>query len=146
MLKHPTDVGHTKISNLKCPYSAIFSVPILYSLEITEHSVSNAVVGDIINRVKEEVRQGKSLSEPLQKSGFFDSMVLSMVNVGEEIGELSQMFKRINTYYAEYVETFLGRFTAIFEPIMLIFMGLVIGVIFIGMFLPIFKIASMSGG
>jgi type IV pilus assembly protein PilC len=69
-----------------------------------------------------------------------------MVAIGEEIGELPQMFKRINTFYEEYTETFLSRFTAMFEPIMLIFMGLVIGLMVVGMFLPIFQIASIGGG
>lgn len=68
-----------------------------------------------------------------------------MVTIGEEIGELSQMFKRINAYYQEYVETFLTRFTSMFEPFVLIFMGVVVGVLVIGMFLPIFQIATISG-
>jgi type IV pilus assembly protein PilC len=67
-----------------------------------------------------------------------------MVAVGEEIGELPQMFKRINTFYQEHVETFLVRFTTMFEPFMLIFMGIVIGIIVIGMFLPIFYIADIG--
>lgn len=119
-------------------------VPILYSLEIAEHSVGNQVMADIIRNIKEEVREGKSLSQPLEKSGFFEPMVVQMVTIGEEIGELSQMFKKINSFYQEYVEVFLTRFTSMFEPIMLIFMGLVIGVMVIGMFLPIFQIAQIK--
>ncbi|MBU4346468.1 MAG: type II secretion system F family protein [Candidatus Omnitrophica bacterium] len=121
-------------------------VPLLYSLEITEHSVDNLVMADIIRRVKEEVREGKSLSSTLEKSQFFEPMVVQMVAVGEEVGDLPQMFKRINTFYEERVETFLGRFTSLFEPIMLIFMGLIIGVMVVGMFLPIFQLATIGGG
>lgn len=121
-------------------------VPILYSLEITEHSVNSMLMADVIRNVKEDVREGKPLSAPLAQSGFFEPMVIQMINIGEEIGELSQMFKRINTFYQEYVETFLTRFTAMFEPIMLIFMGLVIGIMVVGMFLPIFQIAQIGGG
>lgn len=120
-------------------------VPILYSLEIAEHSVNNFVLADIIHDIKENVREGKPLSQPLEKSQFFDPMVIQMVAVGEEIGELSQMFKKINAFYQEYVETFLTRITAMFEPIMLIFMAFVIGIMVIGMFLPIFQIAQLSG-
>ena len=120
-------------------------VPLLYSLEITEHSVSNSVMAGIVRKIKEDVREGKPLNSSLDKSGFFEPMVVQMVAVGEEIGELPQMFKRINTFYEEYTETFLVRFTSIFEPIMLIFMGLVIGIMVIGMFLPIFQISSISG-
>ena len=119
-------------------------VPILYSLEISEHSVGSIVLSDIIRRIKEEIRNGKSLSEPLEKSGFFEPMVVQMVGIGEEIGELSQMFKRIDAFYQDYVETFLSRFTSLFEPIMLIFMGLVVGIMVIGMFLPIFQIARVG--
>lgn len=119
-------------------------VPILYSLEITERSVDNLVLGDIIRRIKDDVRDGKSISSPMQKSGFFDPMAVQMVNIGEEIGDLANMFKRLNQFYQEYVDTFVARFTVVFEPIMLIFMGGVIGVMVIGLFLPIFKIASIS--
>jgi len=121
-------------------------VPLLYSLEITEHSVSNSVMANVIRRIKEDVRQGKSLHSSLEKSKFFEPMVTQMVAIGEEIGELPQMFKRINTFYEEYTETFLTRFTSMFEPLMLIFMGVVIGIMVIGMFLPIFQIASIGGG
>lgn len=120
-------------------------VPLLYSLEITEHSVGNSVMADIVRKIKEDVREGKPLNSSLDKSGFFEPMVIQMVAIGEEIGELPQMFKRINTFYEEYSETFLARFTAMFEPIMLIFMGLVIGLMVVGMFLPIFQIATISG-
>ncbi len=121
-------------------------VPILYSLEITEHSVNNAVMAGILHKVKDDVREGKSLSQTLEKSNFFEPMVIQMVAVGEEVGDLPQMFKRINAFYQDYTETFLVRFTAMFEPMMLIFLGVVIGVMVVGMFLPIFQIATISGG
>jgi type IV pilus assembly protein PilC len=120
-------------------------VPILYSLEITQNSVGSVVAAEIINQIKESVREGKPLSQPLSKTGFFEPMVVQMIAVGEEIGELSQMFKKINTFYQEYVETFLDRITAMFEPIILIFMAFVIGIMVIGMFLPIFQISQLSG-
>lgn len=121
-------------------------VPLLYSLEITEHSVSNVIMADIVRKVKEDVREGKPLNTSLDKSKFFEPMVVQMVAIGEEIGELPQMFKRINAFYEEATETFLVRFTAMFEPLMLLFMGGVIGMMVIGMFLPIFQIASIGGG
>jgi type IV pilus assembly protein PilC len=119
-------------------------VPILYALEISERSVNNLVMADIIRNVKEEVRKGHPLSEPMEKSGFFELMIVQMVRVGEEIGDLSGMFKKVNSFYVEYVETFLNRFTAMFEPIMLIFIGAVIGIMVIGMFLPIFQISRIG--
>jgi type IV pilus assembly protein PilC len=67
-----------------------------------------------------------------------------MVRVGEEIGELPDMFKKINVFYQAYVETFLIRFTSLFEPLMLLFMGGIIGIMVLGMFLPIFQIAQIG--
>ncbi|MFA5144983.1 MAG: type II secretion system F family protein [Candidatus Omnitrophota bacterium] len=118
-------------------------VPILYSLEIAEHSVGNLTLGDIIHNIKDDVRGGKPLSQPLERSGFFDPMAVQMIAIGEEIGELSSMFKRLNAFYQEYVDTFLTRFASMFEPIMLVFMGLVVGIMVIGMFLPIFQITQI---
>lgn len=120
-------------------------VPILYSLEITEQSVDSYIVRDYIRQLKEDVRQGKTLKEGLSRHVFFEPMVVQMVSIGEEIGELSQMLKRINIFYQEYVETFLTRFTLIFEPMVLIFMGVVIGIMVISIFLPIFKISQITG-
>ncbi len=120
-------------------------VPILYSLEIVEKSVGSFIVADYIRKMKEDVRQGKTLSQPLADCEFFEPMVVQMVSVGEEIGELSQMFKRINVFYQDSVETFLARFTAMFEPIMLIFMGGIIGIMVLGIFMPIFQIGRMTG-
>ncbi len=121
-------------------------VPILYALEITERSVNNYTVGDVIRQVKEDVRTGKSLSQPLEKSGFFAPMVVQMVTIGEEIGDLPNMFKKISAFYQEYTETFITRLASLFEPLMIVFMGLVIGTMVICMYLPIFKIAQIGTG
>jgi type IV pilus assembly protein PilC len=120
-------------------------VPILYSLEISERSVDNLIMADIIRKIKEDVREGKPLRDSLERSSFFEPMVIQMVSIGEEIGELPQMFKRINSFYQEYCDMFLGRFVAMFEPFVLVFIGGIIGVMVIGMFLPIFKIANIGG-
>lgn len=120
-------------------------VPILYSLEITERSVSNLTAGSIINKIREEVRDGKPLNQPMEKSGFFDPMAVQMVAVGEEIGELSIMFKRLNSFYQEYIDTFLERLTALFEPIMLITLAILIGIMIVGLFMPIFQVARLAG-
>lgn len=119
-------------------------VPILYALEISERSVGSLIVGDIIRKIKEDVRSGKSLRQPMEQSGYFEPLVVQMIAVGEEIGELAPMFHKINVFYEEYVETFLGRFTSMFEPFVLLFMGLVIGIMVIGMFLPIFQISQIG--
>ncbi|MFH1678313.1 MAG: type II secretion system F family protein [Candidatus Omnitrophota bacterium] len=119
-------------------------VPILYALEISERSVDNLTIAEIIRNIKAEVREGRSLSEPMEKQGFFEPMVIQMVRIGEEVGDLAGMFKKINSFYQEYIETFLSRFTAMFEPIILVFIGLIIGVMVIGLFLPIFQISQIG--
>ncbi|MBL7081266.1 MAG: type II secretion system F family protein [Candidatus Omnitrophica bacterium] len=121
-------------------------VPILYALEISERSVGSVVVADIVRNIKEQVRQGRSLNQPMEASGFFEPMVVEMVTIGEEVGDLAGMFRKVNMFYQEYVETFLTRFTSMFEPIMLVFMGLIIGIMVLGMFLPIFQISQIARG
>lgn len=120
-------------------------VPILYALDIAERSVDNTVVQGIIKNVNDNVREGKSVVQPLEKSGFFSPMVIQMVSIGEEIGELDKMFGRIASFYAEILEIQIGRFTTMFEPLMIVFMGVVIGGMVISMFLPIFQIATIGG-
>jgi type IV pilus assembly protein PilC len=120
-------------------------VPILYSLEISGRSVNNLIMADIIRKVKEDVREGKPMRDSLDRSGFFEPMVIQMVSIGEEIGELPQMFKRINSFYQEYCNTFLARFVSMFEPFVLVFIGGIIGVMVVGMFLPIFELAKING-
>jgi type IV pilus assembly protein PilC len=121
-------------------------VPLLYALEITERMIDNLTVADIINRVKSSVREGKLVAKPMEESGFFPPMVVQMILIGEETGELGNMLKRVAAFYESIIETFLKRFAIVFEPFMLVFMGVVIGTIVISMFLPIFDIATMSGG
>jgi type IV pilus assembly protein PilC len=122
----------------------VSGVPILYSLEIAERSVNNLVMADIIRKIKEDVREGKSFRESLERSAFFEPMFIQMVSIGEEIGELPQMFKKVNVFYQEQCDTFLARFVALFEPFILVFIGSLIGVMVVGMFLPIFKIANLG--
>ena len=120
-------------------------VPIIYALDISERSQPNKTMRDIISRIKISVREGKSFSIPLEKSGFFPPMVIQMISTGEEIGELSTMFKRIAKYYQEYLGAFVSRLTSLFEPLMIVFMGGIIGAMVISIFLPIFSLATASG-
>jgi len=120
-------------------------VPIIYALDISERSQPNKTMQRIIGNIKINVREGKSFAVPLEKSGFFPPMVVQMVSTGEEIGELSNMFKRIAKYYQQYLEAFVTRLTAIFEPLMIVFMGIIIGAMVISIFLPIFSLATSTG-
>jgi len=119
-------------------------VPILFSLEITEHSASNKVYGRAIGHVKEFVREGKTMAQPMEQTGLFPPMVIQMVQVGEEVGELAKMTSRMASYYEEQVETFIARMTRLFEPIAIVFMGGVVLVIVLSIFMPIFQMANMK--
>lgn len=121
-------------------------VPILYALDISERLVDNNTCALVISRVKEAVKQGELLVAPMEKSGFFPPMCIQMIMVGEETGELSKMLKHVAAFYQNNVETFMKRFATIVEPFMLVFMGAVIGVIIVAMFLPMFNIAQLGGG
>ncbi len=120
-------------------------VPILYALDITERLVDNNTCALIVSSIKEGVREGELLVTPMERSGFFPQMCIQMILVGEETGELSKMLKHVSSYYQTTVETFMKRFATIIEPVMLVFMGAVIGTIVLAMFLPMFNIAQIGG-
>lgn len=121
-------------------------VPILYALDITERLVDNNTCALVVGQIKEGVKQGELLVAPMERSGFFPSLCIQMIMVGEETGELSKMLKHVAAYYQNSVETFMKRFATIIEPFMLVFMGGVIGIIIVAMFLPMFNIAQLGGG
>ncbi len=120
-------------------------VPILHALDICERLVNNITCSAIIASIKESVRQGELLVGPMERSEFFPSMCIQMISVGEESGELSKMLQHVATFYQETVETAMKRFATLIEPLMLVFMGAVIGVIVLAMFLPMFNIAQLGG-
>ncbi len=117
-------------------------VPIIYALEISERLVDNTICADVIVSVREAVKEGKLLAEPMERSGFFPPMAVQMVRVGEETGELGKMMNHVAVYYKQTIEEFMKRFGTMIEPVMLVFMGGIIGVIVISMFLPMFNLAG----
>lgn len=121
-------------------------VPILYALEISERSAGSIKMAEAIRFIKKSVKEGRSMAAPMDKSDFFTPMVVQMVAIGEEIGELSNMLKRISKFYQEYLETFVTRIATIFEPLMIVFIGIIIGAMVVSIFLPIFSIAFMKTG
>lgn len=120
-------------------------VPILHALDISQRLVNNIICSRVIGDVKESVRQGELLVAPMERSRFFPSMCIQMITVGEETGELGKMLKHVANFYQNEVETFMKRFGTLIEPFMLVFMGAVIGVIVLAMFLPMFNIAQLGG-
>jgi type II secretory pathway component PulF len=92
--------------------------------------------------VREGVREGRGMADSLMESGYFPMMAVQMIKVGEETGELGKMLKHVAQFYQANVEAFMKRFGTLIEPFMLVFMAVVIGVIVISIFLPLFKLGQ----
>jgi len=116
-------------------------VPILHSIEIVMQSMDNKVFEGLLLEVKESVRQGKPIAQPLEQSLLISPMVVQMIHAGEESGKLSDMFEEIARYYEQQADSLVTRLTSAFEPLMLVVMGVIIGIFVIAMFLPIFNLA-----
>ena len=120
-------------------------VPIMEGLEIVARIAGNKIVENAIMSARTSVGEGKSLSEPLGTTGVFPPMVVQMINVGEATGALDAMLGKIADFYDEEVDAAVGALTALLEPMLMVFLGTVIGFIVIAMYLPIFKMASVVG-
>jgi len=117
-------------------------VPILYAIEIAEKTSGNRLMESALREVKLSVKEGKGMAQSMQNNSLFPPLVVQLIGVGEEIGELGKMLDRISAFYKERVNTFIQRVTSMFEPLVLVFMGVIVGTLVIAMFLPIFKISS----
>ncbi|MDR2981116.1 MAG: type II secretion system inner membrane protein GspF [Puniceicoccales bacterium] len=122
-------------------------VPILQALTITRDTMSNVVLADSLSQVHDRVRDGESLSVPLEQTKVFPAMVTSMIQVGEETGQLPEMLNRVANNYDEEVDNAVGAMTSIIEPLLIVFLAVVVGTIVIAMFLPLIElIKKMTGG
>ena len=120
-------------------------VPILEGLSITAKTSGNKVVEEVIVGARSSISEGKTVAEPLSKSDVFPKMVIHMISVGESTGALDAMLNKIADFYDEEVDAAVASLTALLEPMMMVFLGTVIGFIVIAMYLPIFKMASVVG-
>lgn len=112
-------------------------VPILQALQITRDVVGNTIIMRALDRVHDRVRDGESLATPLEQQKIFPTMVTSMIDVGEETGELAEMLNRIADNYDEDVDNAVNGITSIIEPVMIVFLAVVVGTIVVALFLPI---------
>jgi len=115
-------------------------VPILQALNITRETAGNIIISNAISQVHESVKEGESIVQPLQSSGVFPAMVVSMVDVGEETGQLPEMLLKIADVYDDEVDNAVTALTSILEPVMIVFLALVVGTIVFALFLPLIKI------
>ncbi len=117
-------------------------VPILQALNITRDTAGNSVIADAITKVHDSVKEGESIVSPLEASGVFPPMVISMIDVGEETGQLPEMLLKIAEVYDDEVDNAVSGLTSLLEPIMIVFLAVVVGTIVIALFLPLISIIS----
>lgn len=121
-------------------------VPILQSITITKDITGNKFYENALGRIHDSVRDGESLAAPMTRESVFPNMVTSMVDVGEETGELSEMLNRVADNYDEDVDNAVAGITSIIEPVMIVFLAVVVGFIVIALFLPIVEIIKQLTG
>src|SRR3989454_2719946 len=117
-------------------------VPILDCLDITAHTSGNAIVEEAIIKVKRSIEEGNTIAAPLQESGVFPSMVVSMIAVGEAAGALEVMLSKIADFYEEEVDTAVGDLMTAMEPMIIVVLGVTVGGIVISMYMPIFSLVG----
>jgi type IV pilus assembly protein PilC len=120
-------------------------VPILQALTIVKETAGNVIVSNAVGAVHESVKEGETITAPLEASGVFPPMVISMVDVGEQTGALPEMLLKIADNYDEEVDNAVAAMTSLLEPIMIIFLAVIVGSIVIAMFLPLIDLMNKVG-
>ena len=120
-------------------------VPILEGLNIVSKTSGNKVVEDALLKTRQSISEGRTIAEPLAETGIFPAMVVQMIAVGEATGALDTMLTKIADFYDDEVDVAVDAMTALLEPIMMVFLGVIVGGMLIAMYLPIFKLASTVG-
>jgi type IV pilus assembly protein PilC len=115
-------------------------VPVIQALDIVGGTSGNALIGEAMRDVRDAVRTGSTISRPLAKHTIFPSMVVQMLEVGEETGQTSEMLDKVADYYDQEVQTATDSLTSALEPLLVVIMGLVIGTMVICLYLPMFTI------
>jgi type IV pilus assembly protein PilC len=120
-------------------------VPILQALTIVKETSGNVIIGNAVGMIHESVKEGETITAPLEASGVFPPMVISMVDVGEQTGALPEMLMKIADNYEEEVDNAVAAMTSLLEPIMIVFLAVIVGSIVIAMFLPLIDLMEHVG-
>ncbi len=120
-------------------------VPILDGLQLVAKTSGNKVIEDAVMEARENISSGENIADPLARSKVFPPMVTRMISVGENTGALDQMLNKIADFYEDEVDTAVAGLTSMLEPLMIVFLGGVVGTIVIAMYLPIFNMANAIG-
>jgi len=141
-------VSKVAISRLTRTLGTLISsgVPILQALTIVKETAGNVIISTAISDVHESVKEGETITAPLDKSGVFPPMVVSMVDVGEQTGALPEMLLKIADNYDEEVDNAVSAMTSLLEPVMIVFLAVIVGSIVIAMFLPLITLMNSIGG
>ncbi|MFQ5877881.1 MAG: type II secretion system F family protein [Acidobacteriota bacterium] len=115
-------------------------VPILDGLEITARTAGNSIIEDAIMATRKSIEEGKTIAVPLEETGVFPSMVVQMISVGEQTGALDAMLSKIADFYEDEVDEAVENLMALLEPVMILFLGIMIGGIVISMYMPMFSL------
>jgi type IV pilus assembly protein PilC len=148
-LKLPMQIGQVVLKITMARFSRTFStllaagVDIIRAIEITSQTAGNWVIEAALIDAKQKVHEGVPISQPLVENAVFPPMVSQMIKVGEETGELDKMLGKIADFYEEEVDASIQTLTSIIEPLMMIGVGLMVGVIIIAMYLPMFKMLTL---
>ena len=117
-------------------------VPILQALNITRETAGNMIIAEAISKVHDSVKEGESIVQPLEASGVFPPMVISMIDVGEETGQLPEMLLKVAEVYDDEVDNAVTGLTSLLEPVMIVFLAVIVGTIVIALFLPLISIIT----
>ncbi|MBI5116599.1 type II secretion system F family protein [Candidatus Poribacteria bacterium] len=120
-------------------------VPVLAALEIVERTIGNEVIARAVNGSQSSIKAGATISEPLSRSGAFPLMVTRMIDVGERTGALDELLGKIAEFYDQQVEATISSLTSLIEPMLILFLGIVVGGMVLALFLPIFKLSTLVG-
>jgi type IV pilus assembly protein PilC len=121
-------------------------VPILQALTIVKETAGNVIIANAVAKVHESVKEGETITAPLEGSGVFPPMVVSMVDVGEQTGAMPEMLLKIADNYDEEVDNAVSAMTSLLEPIMIVFLAVIVGSIVVAMFLPLIKMINVMSG
>ena len=149
ILKLPMKIGDTVLKVTMARFSRTLStlvaagVDIIKALEITGQTSGNWVIEEALAGVRTKVHEGIPIAQPLVENDIFPPLVAQMVKIGEETGELEKMLSKIADFYEDEVDASVGALTSIVEPVMMLGVGLMVGVIIISMYLPMFKMLTL---
>ena len=121
-------------------------VPILQALKIVKETIGNVVIQRAIDQVHDSIREGETIAAPLEESGVFPPMVVNMIDVGEETGSLDAMLMKVADTYDAEVEAAVNALLTMMEPVIIVFLGFVVGYIVVALYLPIFMLGDAISG